>query len=251
MLRCGQLHRKENVLGEDRQDAAVPIFQRIKDYLLAQIHVGKWREGDAIPSEQELSKQFNVSRMTVNRAVRELTTEQVLTRVQGSGTYVAQRKFQATLVEIKNIAEEVRARGHVHRSELHKLERAKATEVLASQFAVNAGHLLFHSVIVHLENNVPIQVEDRWVNSAVAPKYIEQDFSVTTPNVYLMEAAPLQSVNYSIEALGAPREIADMLDIPQKEACLVLHRKTMSKGSVASVVTMWHPGSRYQFTGGF
>lgn len=239
------------MLVDDRQDAAIPIFQRIKDHLLAEIQAGKWREGDVIPSEQELAKQFNVSRMTVNRAVRELTAEQVLTRIQGSGTYVAQRKYQATLVEIKSIADEVRARGHSHRSELHKLERSKATEVLANEFAVGVGHLLYHSVIVHLENNIPIQVEDRWVNSAVAPDYIQQDFSVLTPNEYLMEAAPLQSVNYSIEALSPPRDVAEMLHIQQKEACLVLHRKTLSKGSVASVATMWHPGSRYQFAGGF
>ena len=136
---------------EVKQDAAVPVFQRIKDHLLAEIQAGTWREGDVIPSEQELAKQFNVSRMTVNRAVRELTAEQVLTRVQGSGTFVAQRKYQATLVEIKSIADEVRARGHVHRSELHKLERCKATELLAGEFAVSDGHLLFHSVIVHLK----------------------------------------------------------------------------------------------------
>ena len=85
--------------------SVVPIFQRIKDHLLAEIHAGKWREGDVIPSEQELARQFSVSRMTVNRAVRELTTEQVLTRIQGSGTFVAQQKYQSTLVEIKSIAD--------------------------------------------------------------------------------------------------------------------------------------------------
>ena len=70
-----------------------PIFQRIKDYLLAQIGAGVWKEGDVIPSEQALVRQFGVSRMTVNRPVRELTAEQVLTRRQGSGTYVAQQKY--------------------------------------------------------------------------------------------------------------------------------------------------------------
>jgi GntR family histidine utilization transcriptional repressor len=229
----------------------VPIYQQIKDHLLAEIHAGKWREGDVIPSEQELSRQFGVSRMTVNRAVRELTSEQVLTRVQGSGTFVAQHKYQSTLVEIKSIADEVRARGHSHASELHKLERSKAGEVLGSEFSVAGSHLLFHSVIVHLENGLPIQVEDRWVNSAIAPDYLLQDFAHTTPNEYLMAVAPLQSVSYRIEALTPPREIADMLHIAQKDACLVLHRKTLSRGSVASVATMWHPGSRYQFAGGF
>lgn len=235
---------------QDQQDR-VPIFQRIKDHLLAEIHAGRWKEGDVIPSEQVLAKQFGVSRMTVNRAVRELTSEQILSRVQGSGTYVAQHKYQATLVEIKSIAEEVRARGHQHRSELHRLERSKASEPMAKQFEVKPGHILFHSVIVHFENNIPIQVEDRWVNSEVAPDYMQQDFSQQTPNEYLMAVAPLQGVSYRIEALSAPREVGEMLATGPREPCLVLHRKTLSKGRVASVVTMWHPGSRYQFAGQF
>jgi GntR family transcriptional regulator, histidine utilization repressor len=233
------------------QQTNVPAFQQIKEYLLAEIHAGHWTEGEAIPSETVLAKQFGVSRMTVNRAVRELTDEQVLSRVQGSGTYVAQQKYQATLVAIKSIAEEVRSRGHAHRSELHLLERSKATDVLAKQFAVKPGHALFHSIIVHFENDIPIQVEDRWVNATVAPDYMQQDFSHVTPNEYLMAAAPLQGVNYSIEAVGAPREIAGMLHMSAKDPCLVLHRKTLSKGQVASVATMWHPGSRYQFAGSF
>lgn len=237
---------------EDREEAGrVPAFLHIKNYLLEQIQAGHWKEGDAIPSEQALAKQFGVSRMTVNRAVRELTDEQILSRIQGSGTYVAQHKYQATLVEIKSIAEEVRARGHRHYSELHLLERSKASEELAHRFGAPPGHPLFHSLIVHFENDIPIQVEDRWVNPSVAPDYMQQDFSTITPNEYLMSAAPLQGVNYSIEACLPPREIADMLQIQRKEPCLVLKRRTLSKGEVASVVTMWHPGNRYQFAGSF
>lgn len=228
-----------------------PVFQRIKDYLLKEIQSGTWKEGDAIPSEAALAEQFSVSRMTVNRAVRELTSEQILTRIQGSGTYVAQHKYQATLVEIKSIAEEVRARGHTHRSELHQLDAVKATDILAQQFKVKIGHTLFHSVIVHFENDVAIQVEDRWVNSDIAPEYLKQDFSIMTPNEYLMVVAPLQSVSYRIEALLPSKHIASMLQITHKEPCLLLHRQTLSKGKIATIVTMWHPGMRYQFAGSF
>ncbi len=231
------------------QSENTPIFQRIKDYLLAQIANGTWKEGDVIPSEQALVKQFGVSRMTVNRAVRELTAEQVLTRRQGSGTYVAQQKVQATLVEIRSIADEIRARGHAHRSSLQQLERGKASELLARQFDLPVGHPLFHSVIVHFENGVPIQVEDRWANPKLAPDYMEQDYASITPNEYLMRAAPLQDATYSIEALPAPRDVADMLAIDTRQPCLVLRRQTRSNGQVASLATMWHPGHRYQFAG--
>ena len=232
-----------------RENTEIPFYQRIKDYLLAQIHAGHWREGDVITSELTLARQFGVSRMTVNRAVRELTSEGILNRIQGSGTYVAQQKYQATLVAIKSIADEVRARGHVHSSQVRLLERVKAQDPHTAQFDVPAGHALFHSIIVHFDNNVPIQVEDRWVNSKVAPDYMSQDFSVSTPNEYLMVAAPLQGVSFSIEAVEAPAEIAAMLKIPAKEPCLVLHRKTLSQDQVASTAVMWYPGSRYQFAG--
>lgn len=228
---------------------STPIFQRIKDYLVSEIAAGRWKEGDVVPSEQALVRQFGVSRMTVNRAVRELTAEHVLTRRQGSGTFVAPQKYQATLVEIRSIADEVRSRGHRHRSVLQLLEKARASEVLALQFDLAAGDLLFHSVIVHFENEVPIQVEDRWVNPSCAPDYLAQDFASLTPNEYLMKSAPLQSATYSIEALAPPRDIADMLAIEARQCCLVLKRRTRALGQIASVVTMWHPGQLYQFAG--
>lgn len=228
---------------------STPIFQRIKDYLIGEIAAGRWSEGDLVPSEQALVRHFGVSRMTVNRAVRELTAEQVLTRRQGAGTFVAPKKYQATLVEIKSIADEIRARGHVHRSSLRLLEAGRASDLLARQFELATGCPLFHSVIVHFENEAPIQVEDRWVNPSCAPHYLEQDFAAITPNEHLMAAAPLQGATYSIEALAAPREVADMLSINPRQSCLVLRRRTTSMGQVASVVTMWHPGELYQFTG--
>jgi GntR family histidine utilization transcriptional repressor len=228
---------------------STPIFQRIKDYLTGEIASGRWKEGDLVPSEQALVRQFGVSRMTVNRAVRELTAEQLLVRRQGAGTYVAPQKYQATLVEIRNIADEIRARGKTHRSSVRLLEAHAADEELAAPFALAAGTRLFHSVLVHFENEVPIQVEDRWVNPACAPAYLEQDFTRITPNEHLVQAAPLQGATYRIEALPAPAEVAALLAIAPGACCLVLTRRTTSGGQVASLATMWHPGHLCQLTG--
>lgn len=229
--------------------SAMPRYLQIKQYLKQGVQSGRWKEGDAVPPEQALAQQFGVSRMTVNRAVRELTAEQVLTRIQGSGTYVAQQKYQATLIAIKSIADEVRDRGHAHSCEVLLLEESDASESWARQFELSVGQKLFHSIIIHFDNGKPIQVEDRWVNPKLAPDYLSQDFSVSTPNEYLMAVAPLQGVRYSVEAVSAPADIAQMLKISAHEPCLVLNRKTLSQGQVASVATMWYAGSRYQLAG--
>ncbi|MGM9425102.1 histidine utilization repressor [Hydrogenophaga sp. MI9] len=229
----------------------LPAYQRVKQHVLERIQNGQWKEGDAIPGEEALAREFGVSRMTVNRAIRELSDEQIVERVQGSGTYVAQQKYQSTLVAIRNIAEEIAARGHQHRSELHRLERVKAGEALGRAFGVKPEATLFHSVVVHFENGQPIQVEDRHVNPEVAPDYLAQDFTTQTPNAYLMRVAPLQGVSFAIEACLPPAGIDEMLAMPANEPCLVLRRQTRSMGRVASVAAMWHPASRYQFTGSF
>ena len=228
-----------------------PAYQQVKAHVLAQIHTGVWQEGDAIPGEEALAREFGVSRMTVNRALRELSDEQILERRQGSGTYVAQQKYQSTLVEIRNIADEIAARGHAHHSELHRLERVKAGEALAQRLGVPPGSLVFHSVVVHFENGLPIQVEDRHVNPAVAPDYLAQDFATQTPNAYLMRVAPLEGVSFVIEAVLPPAAVAEMLTMASTEPCLVLHRQTRSQGKVASLASLWHPASRYRFAGAF
>lgn len=226
-----------------------PIFQQIKDYLLSEIASGRWKEGELVPSEQALVRQFGVSRMTVNRAVRELTAEQVLVRRQGSGTFVAPQKYQATLVEIRNIADEIRSRGKLHASRVLALHAEAASDALAAEFDLEPGATVFHSLIVHFENEAPVQLEDRWVNPACAPAYLEQDFYSITPNEHLMAAAPLQGATYAIEAQPAPLEEARLLEIAPGAPCLVLHRRTTSAGRVASVATMWHPGHLARFTG--
>ncbi|MEG1456679.1 MAG: FAD-dependent oxidoreductase, partial [Comamonas sp.] len=120
---------------------------------------------------------------------------------------------------------------------------------LLRQFELTAAQQqLFHSVVVHFENDVPIQVEDRYVNPAVAPDYMAQDFGRQTPNAYLTRVAPLQGVQYAIEASMPGPEVAELLRMEITEPCLVLRRCTRSQGQVASVSALWHPASRYQFT---
>ncbi|MFZ3045540.1 MAG: histidine utilization repressor [Desulfatirhabdiaceae bacterium] len=230
---------------------SIPLFQQIKSNILSQIKSGELKEGDRVPTEMSLCVRYGATRMTINRALRELAIEQILRRVQGDGTYVAQQKYQATIVEIKSIADEIRARGHVHTCEVLQLCRKKADAELTRLFNLEPGSRLFHSNLVHFEDGVPIQVETRWVNPVLAPDYLEQDFTLSTPNEYLMKVAPLEGVSYRIEATLPSLNIRKLLKMSRGNPCLVLYRITRSFGAIASSVTMWHPGDSYQFVGSF
>jgi GntR family histidine utilization transcriptional repressor len=228
-----------------------PLYERIKNLILTQIASGGWAAAQRIPSENDLVRQVGASRMTVNRALRELTDAGYLVRVQGVGTFVADRRAQGHPLAIRNIADEILARGHLHTAQVMSLERCTATAELAGRFNLRAGHQLFHSRMVHKENGLPIQLEDRYVNPAVAPGYLEQDFTVTTPNAYLMQVAPLQTVEHIVQAARTDTQTAQLLQMDASEPCLVLHRRTWTQGAVATAVTLSHPASRFELQGQF
>src|SRR3546814_2628957 len=69
---------------------APPLYQQVKDYIVTRILGGDWPEGNRVPSENELTRELSVSRMTVHRALRELTTEGWLERVQRSEEHTSE-----------------------------------------------------------------------------------------------------------------------------------------------------------------
>lgn len=232
-------------------DVKLPAYQQVKAFVKAQINRGVWRPGDAVPSESALQQQFGVSRMTVNRAVKELAVEGLVTRVQGSGTVVAQLHRISSTLAFRDIHEEVLERGHAHTSKVLTLEALRADAALAQIFKLRSGAKVFHSVLVHCEDGVPIQFEDRHVNPASAPHYLSADFETTTPTHYLLEHAPLTEASYSIEASLPSTLEARCLGIKRSEPCLVMTRRTVSGIHVASLARLVYPGLRYSFNGKF
>lgn len=229
----------------------LPAYEQVKAFVKGQISTGAWRAGDAVPSEAALQQRFGISRMTVNRAMKELAVEGVVTRTQGSGTVVAHLHRISTTLALRDIGEEIAERGHRHTTHVLAIETTRAPAGLAQVFKLRSGARLFHSLLVHLEDEVPIQLEDRYVNPAAAPGYLGVDFKETTPTSYLLEHAPLTEANYSIEAGLAGTEEARRLGIKRGDPCLVMTRSTVSGPHVASYARLVHPGMRYSFSGTF
>lgn len=103
-----------------------PRYQHIKDLIIEQIARGDLRPHDRVPSENEWVESTGVSRMTANRALRELTDEGYVDRVAGIGTFVSDLKANSHLLEVRNIADEVALRGHVHSAHIIRKRRRAA-----------------------------------------------------------------------------------------------------------------------------
>ncbi len=228
-----------------------PLYEQVKEHILDRLDAGLWRSSDRVPSENELVAELGVSRMTANRALRELTEEGYLVRVPGVGTFVAEPRAASHPLEVRNVADEIRSRNHTHRAEVRKLAARPASRKLADLLQIEVGDPVFQSVIVHYENGVPIQIENRHVTAALAAGYLDADFTRQTPSEFLNKVAPLQESEHVVRAALPTARQAAWLEIDPTEPCLVIHRRTWAKGRPMSVAELLHPGSRYELSGRF
>jgi GntR family histidine utilization transcriptional repressor len=226
-------------------------YQAIKRTIADGIVSGVWPTGALLPSEHELCRQFGVSRMTVNRAMRELAAAHLIRRTPGLGSFVAEPLAESSLVEIHSIAAEVTARGHRHHATVLTLERIVVPDAAALGFDLPAGEALFHSAIIHCEDDLPIQFEDKLVLPAGAPGYLDQDFTETTPNEYLSRVAPLSQAEHVVQAVHAPADIAVHLAMPKDAPCLLVLRRTWSQDRLVTLSHLYHPGNAFRLTGRF
>lgn len=228
------------------KSAVLPRYQMIKDFISQAIRDRSWPADTKIPAETELAKKFGVSRMTANRAIKELVAAGLLVRHQGLGTFVSTVQAESPLLEIRNIADEIRARHHVYSNELYRLDEVQADEQLSARLGLIKGAAAFHSMILHKENGQPIQLEDRFVNAAIVPDYAGQDFSTITPSQYLSDLFPLSEIEHVVEAIQpAPLE-QQLLKISATTPCLLVNRRTWSSGHLISCARLVHPGMLYR-----
>lgn len=104
---------------------------------------------------------------------------------------------------------------------------------------------MFHSVVVHIENEEPVQVEERFVNPELVPAYGEQDFSAWKTFYDLTQSTPVTELEHLVSALAAEAAVARHLRVAVGEPCLLLQRRTWSGAAVATVSHLTSVGTRY------
>ena len=226
-----------------------PRYQQLKERIIARIAAGELRPRDRVPSENELVISAGVSRMTANRALKELDAEGYVERIAGVGTFVADLKAASHVLELRNIAEEIVRRGHRHSAVVLGAARESASGEIADALRLRAGEQVFHLVVVHSENSAPIQHESRYVLASFAPDCLEQDFTVITPSAYLSRVSPLQEAEQVVQAVMPDAAMRKSLQMGAGEPCLLVRRRTWSRGRPVSVAWLHHPGTRFELSG--
>jgi len=221
-------------------------FQAIKADIMEKIKSRYWAPGEIIPGEEKLAEEYGCSRMTVNRAVRELAECGVVERKRKSGTRVAHQPDRAAKLQIPIVRKEIVARGSAYRYALLENSVEIAPDGVKAKLALASNSKVLHIRCLHFADETPYQYEDRWINLDRVPSAKDESFEEISPNEWLVEKEPFSDAEHAFSAEIADKEIADILGIREGDALFVVERRTWQQNDTITAVKLTFPGASYK-----
>ena len=227
-----------------------PIYRRIKEDILAQINSDQLRVGYCLPSERDMCDSYKASRTTVRLAINELETEGYIFRIQGKGTFVANRKFEQPLMSITGFSDDMRRRGREPGSKVIEKDICKADKVLAGKMDVPLGSRLIHIRRLRLADGEPIALETSYLNYDICQKVLEKD--LTNASLYDFLKHDLRLIlrkgKQYMEATLTDEEQSKLLSVPEKSPVLAIERHiSEGNGRPIEIVYSVYRGDKFRF----
>jgi GntR family histidine utilization transcriptional repressor len=221
-----------------------PRYLQIKNDLLEEIQSGALLPDDRIPSEHKLAKKYAVSRLTVQRAIRELVSEGLLRRAQGSGTFVNKFTHRFSLVEVRDVGEEIARLGGNASSEVLLQRRYTPPPEIDELLELDPGQEVFHVAVLQSMDGVPVAHEERFAVVDVYPDLLDQDFSKRSVFDYLAARSILEDIENIVSAVHVDKRLANLLEINIDEPCVRLQRRNWYKGQCVTLTRITYAGTR-------
>ena len=218
-------------------------WQSVQAEVLRRIHAREWKPGDLIPNEADLAQEFGCARTTVNRALRAVADSGLLDRRRKAGTRVAAQPVAKATLNIAVIRIEVEDRGKTYGYQ--RIERRQVVPPVAISAAMktHATRPLLHVRALHLADDTPYAVENRWIDTQVVPDALAEGFEAVSANEWLLKYAPYTHGEIAFSATSATAEEATILGCAQHSALFAIDRLTWDgASSVTKVRLLFGPG---------
>ena len=153
-----------------KHDSIIPLYHQLKEILKNSIDSGQWKNGDKIPSENQLMDQYEVSRNTAKKAIEELVQDGVLFRVQGKGTFVAKPKLEQSLTGFYSFSKVMKDKGMHPKDIILKIEEVDPSTKVIQALNLKDGERVIEMQRLRCANDEPIILESSFI-----PKRIVDD----------------------------------------------------------------------------
>lgn len=200
----------------------LPLYAQLKEQIIAAIRNGEFQPGDQLPSQRNLIQKYNMSHMTVRRALDELKNEGIINAIPGKGFYVAEETHPAEIGSLMGFAVHVRSLGKTPRTELLDAKLIQAYSVIARNLNVPEGTEIVYLRRLRFIDEMPFSLTSSYLPHHLCMGILRFNFAQfslfdTLRQRYRLELAGSTSL---IEALLADEELAKLLKLELPKAIL-------------------------------
>jgi GntR family histidine utilization transcriptional repressor len=227
------------------------LHQRIVAEVEGNILSGKWSPGHRLPFEVDLARQYDCSRMTVNKALMQLARSGLIERRRKSGSFVTRPHSQSAVLEIRDIKAEVRALGLAYGYRLLSRRKRKAGAQDRALLGAAKAVSVLELECLHLAGGRPFCSERRLVSLDAVPAAEDESFSAIAPGPWLLERVPWSSAQHTIRAIAADAHLAAILSVGEGTPCLSVERRTTLEGVPVTHVRLAWPGESHELVAQF
>jgi len=227
----------------------LPLYYQLEEQIKKSIISEELQPGDVLPSERELSENYQISRMTVRQAITNLVNKGYLYREKGKGTFVSSQKFEQNLQGLTSFTEDMKARNLVPGSKLLHFEISPAIEEIKEWLSLEEEELIYKIKRLRLANDEPIAVETSYLPVKLIPgltpdilgnslyKYIEDDLQLS-----------IGHAAQTVEAAIVRDEDIKHLNVNKNVPVLLIQRETyLEDGTPLEIVKSSYRADRYKF----
>jgi GntR family transcriptional regulator len=226
-----------------------PLYFRIQQVILEQIQTGQLQPGVQLPTEADLARQYQVSRITAKRALDELVRQGRAFRQQGRGTFVAQPRFR-DISGFRSFSEDIHARGFTPSSQVLDFREVDPGHAIRDRLHISESEHVILLKRLRLADREPVAVETAYLPCRTCPDLLQEDLAGGSLYTLLVEKyhrLPTWA-DAEIEALLPTKEQARLLGLRMGTPVLVAHRVTYSADYEAiETVDSVYRGDRFTF----
>lgn len=203
-----------------------PRHETVSSWIRSKIESGEWTEDHQLPSENQLGKQFGVSRITVRRALQTLESDHLIYRRQGLGSFVRDNRIHQGLVRLTDFVEDMEAAGLSPASKVLHYAQETASARVAEQLGLEEGVSVMRIDRLRTGDNDPMAFDRTWIPMFFA--HLLDKFNMETETIFTVLEREFDICvcrgKFRIEAVNAPNDIAQYLDVPWGRALLLIER---------------------------
>ena len=203
-----------------------PLYQQVRELLLARIASGAWRPAEALPSEQALAEELGVSQGTVRKALDSLAADSLVERHQGKGTYVAQHTKESANFRFFRLSADSSGQRTLPDCRQSTIVKRRANSREQKILNIQADADVYHIARTRYVNDAPILFDEI---SVPADRFPALDAHQPLPNtLYTLYQSDygvsVAGAKEEIKAVAANKDVARALDIPLGSPVLLVTR---------------------------